>query len=355
MTDVKTGGPGNGYPYTGTYWTQPMADNIAIDANSSAMIDNLKAQEAQANTKWMLNDDSGGDHHGYNVKVFKATASTRKVNLTWSCDNPGAHPKGEQWDQWAANMPIDPSWEPPQGTDGAVTIIGPTATWSLWQFKGGAHPSACYGGKMTATDKAADNAGETPGVYPNRGGANATSMAGDAGAIAPSDIKGGAIRHALYGTIPSPKAGMWRWPATRGDGDNNDANAIPEGALLKLNVTQDQINKLPTALDRQIATAAATYGIRVADKTNVPNPSTFSTVSDPGFWSNYLKGQANGDLSAIPWDNLQVVDLKAASTLAPPGAPLTGSWDHPNTAQALPASNSNGSSDEADAASSGQA
>lgn len=347
LTAAKdAGGNGAGYPYQGTYLTQAIPDGVAVDANSQAMIANLNSQldASVSKIRWMVNDDSNG-HHGYNFKVYKATDATPTVHLNYACDDPGAHPKPADWDKWAT-MPVDPSWKAPDGTDGAVTVVGPDATWSLWQFKpNGGNPSACYGGKMAITNNAAENEGTTPGVYQNRGGADATSMAGDGGAISPSDVQSGAIRHALYATIPSPKADSWRWPATRTDGDNTDPNAIPEGALVKLNLTQEQINALPTKFQREVATAATTYGLRIADKTGMGNPATLSTVSDPTFWGKYLPGQNGGDISAIPWDSLQVVDLNAASTMAPPGTPLTGSFSGSGGIQALPASGDSGNED----------
>jgi hypothetical protein len=140
------------------------------------------------------------------------------------------------------------------------------------------------------------------------------------------DIAQGHIDHAVAIALPYPRAGVFTWPAQRTDGTGSDANAIPEGAQLRVDPSLDLAALHLPRLTMMIAQAAQKYGMIVRDQTHyaiglfaenpiplgtnpyytksgTPNPSgPFS-----GHWPDTL-------LSSFPWSSLKVLKMNLQSS-----------------------------------------
>jgi hypothetical protein len=125
-------------------------------------------------------------------------------------------------------VPVSPSAQPAQGSDGQVIILDPSThqEWDFWQFRNS-------GGRMSATDGSRYNDGWS-GVPPRGFTSRGAGVPYLAGLVRPCEIARGHIAHALALVLPRT---TWQhlYPATKSDGHSSPGNGLPEGARLQLN------------------------------------------------------------------------------------------------------------------------
>ena len=155
---------------------------------------------------------------------------------------------------------------------------------------------------------------QSSGVNELTTGATASGLALAGGVVTLRDWESGHIDHALALAIPEPRREWLSRPANRTDGWLDSANAIPEGAHLRLDPTLDIASlNLPRAT-RMLAEAAQKYGIVVRDQSGAvafygEDPTPTGTDPYPGY---FAPGGPGAVARAFPWDRLQVLkmDLK---------------------------------------------
>lgn len=229
-------------------------------------------------------------------------------------------------------VPIPPGAEPARGSDAHMTVWQPSTN-KLWEFFHTRHSGhgwqAAWGGAMQ--DVSSNPGYYTPAAWPGaqyNWGATATSFPVAAGVILLSEIKAGAIHHALALDLPQTRAGVVALPAQRSDGTGS-ADAIPEGAHLRLDPGLDLSRMSMPPLTRMIALAAQRYGLIVRDR--APAISLF--VEDPVqygggklIWGKHgiFGGQTPQQLLArFPWRHLEVLRMNLHAT-----ARSTGFLEH---------------------------
>jgi hypothetical protein len=138
------------------------------------------------------------------------------------------------------------------------------------------------------------------------------------GLVRIDELRAGHIDHALAMAIPSPRAGIFSWPAQRTDGNSASADALPEGARLRVDPALDLDRLAMPPLTRMLAKAAQRYGIIVRDRAGAvafygEDPATTGAdpYSDPG---GFFDGRSPGQLlESFPWAHLQVLRTQLRS------------------------------------------
>lgn len=106
---------------------------------------------------------------------------------------------------------------------------------------------------------------DSDGIYPHGLSTRGSGFAFLGGVIWPDELQIGHIDHALAFNHPFTKAGGPVAPATDSDGEVNQQNAIPEGALLQLNPDLDLTSLGLTPYEMTIAVALQEYGMYLVD------------------------------------------------------------------------------------------
>ncbi len=82
-----------------------------------------------------------------------------------------------------------------------------------------------------------------------------------------NDVRSGRIDHAVALAIPLDQvASGFVWPAKRSDGESTAADAIPEGARLRLDPSLQVESLGLTPIGTMVALAAQQYGFIVTDR-----------------------------------------------------------------------------------------
>jgi hypothetical protein len=148
-----------------------------------------------------------------------------------------------------------------------------------------------------------------PGYFPTPFGGSGTSLSLLGGLMTIKELESGRIDHALALSIPTTAAGVFTWPAQRGDGKTTGSDAIPEGTHFRIDPSLDvtKLGLTPTGL--AMARAAQKYGIVIRDTAGVvvfyaEDPIT--TGSNP--YGRIFGGKyPHQVLRGFPWQHLQVV------------------------------------------------
>lgn len=195
---------------------------------------------------------------------------------------------------------------PAPGSDGTLVVIdwSEGRTVELWQAE---QVSETRWQTSWGTTTAIDGTG-IPEIFGN--GAGVSHLAG---VIRTAEIEQGHIGHALAFSTMHTCRDVYRYPATKTDGQSSESDCIPEGARVQLDPSIDVDALDLNSAERMIARALQTYGAYAIDTGGSPMALYFevaddATPGDPGavytsagLTSDYF------DLRSIPWERLRVL------------------------------------------------
>jgi Ca2+-binding RTX toxin-like protein len=167
-------------------------------------------------------------------------------------------------------VPIPDEAEPAAGSDAQVVIVNSDTggEWGAWQFRRTEDGSyeAGNGYHYNTTWDAVPPPSTGGGSFVSRG----AGLPYLAGLVRPCEIEEGRIEHALAYDSPS---GEYVYPATKSDGNDDVATAIPEGARLQLDpeFSEDDLAGFGcTDACLTVARAVQEYGMIVVDNSGRP-------------------------------------------------------------------------------------
>ena len=306
-------------------WNLPLRSDAPLASNSAGYV-SLLAQSVKTSGAW-LNTTSCG------MPEYWADANTPTVSVTLN------HPSYEDpalIRAWSA-VPMPAGAAPANCSDANFAVLqqqpnGSVKEWEFWRATHNADGSwtAQWGGAMNnvLTDRGiasplewSDPTAPTYSARKSSAGWNVTasSISMLAGVITNSDLASGQINHAVAMAIPTPAKGLWMWPAQRSDGSSTNANALPEGAHLRLNPSLNIASLHLDPLMTMIAEAAQKYGIIVRDATYSSNVF-YAEQPLPGQTSpvNALLGgqSTSAAMQSFPWSQLEVLAAPTCTTYA---------------------------------------
>jgi hypothetical protein len=271
-------------------WNRPLPGDTPLAPNSRPLVRNLERQVKSAGP-WIATSE-------FSVPIARAGAHQRRVRV--KLDTRYAPLQRD-----FASVPIPPGARPAPGSDQHLVVWQP-ATDTMWEFwlmqrkPDGWH--ARWGAKLRHVSR-------SPGINPAPTGATASGLPLVGGLMTLSELQRGRIDHALSVAIPTTRAGVAAWPATRTDGQDSSRTAIPEGTRFRIDPRVD-VNRLdlPRTV-RTMARAAQRYGIIVRDKAGaVVFYGQIPPRSQPKAYLALFHGAyPNQMLAHFPWDRLQVV------------------------------------------------
>ncbi|MGH2855493.1 MAG: hypothetical protein ACRDLF_15030 [Solirubrobacteraceae bacterium] len=286
-----------------SFFNQPLSAS-APQAPDSAQL--VAAFEHQVQTYY--------GHVVINTTEWSAPVYTVPANATTTAVVPqnATCPRGgnlfEPFAQDMSAVPIPAGAQAAQGTDEDMIVWQPASghEWELWRaHQEGGRWTACWGGEF-------QDAYTSAGVLPEPLGVSASGLSILAGQIHLEELRQGTITHALEVTLPDTAAAGFVWPANRTDGASNDAYSIPEGTRFRLQASLDlsSLHLNPAAL--AIATAIQRYGMIVGDTAGAvaleaQDPTPLMRAGQPNPYAKLLSGGPYNALSAIPWNQLEVV------------------------------------------------
>jgi hypothetical protein len=205
-------------------------------------------------------------------------------------------------------VPIPAGAQAAKGTDEDMIVWQPSSghEWELWRAqREGGQWTACWGGEL-------QDAYTGEGVLPEPLGASAAGLSILAGQIHLEELQQGAITHALEVTLPDTAASEFVWPANRTDGTSDDAYSIPEGTRFRLPASLNLSSLHLNSAALEIATAIQRYGMIVADTAGAvaleaQDPTPLMREGKPNPYEKLLSGGPYEALSAVPWNQLEVV------------------------------------------------
>lgn len=311
----------SGRPFTtSSAWNTPIVGTPALDPRSSAQVSYL----------------AGFAHPGianigaYGVPVWDADASTPKYTIDCT----------ESWGTCGLErqpVPIPAGAEPSPGSDGAMVVIdwSTRTAYEFWRAErvSPTQWSAAWGGTVSI-----DGTG-TPGAAVGAG------ISRLAGVVRTFEVAAQSIPHALVFSTNNACTSIYRYPASKTDGNKSRSDCLPEGARLQLDPALN-VDALPglTSAERMVAKALQVYGAYVIDNGGAPMAFIFETPSGEaspycaaGLCSDY------SDLDGIPWNRLRVLaawdgpsnpppSTSPTTTSPPTTAPTTTTTSPPTTA-----------------------
>ncbi len=296
-------------PYAGVFGPESVWDvrvgAAPLAANSAAQVANLLAQVRGA-----YGGVAAFNAHQYDTSLVTAAAGTPTTDVHFdNCQHKAAEPAGLA--AQFADVPIPAGAVPSSGSDSELTVWQPSSDrlWELWVTRHTAAGwQACYGGRI-------DHVSRSPGYFTGGFGASASGLATAGGMVGIAEVRRGEIPHALALAIIAPAdSSRVSYPAQRSDGFSGDPAALVEGTRLRLDPRID-VATLPglTAIAREIAQAAQTYGFIVTDRSGAVAVDGESgaaeqalTGTDP--WRALEHGVPDYlVLKNFPWQDLQVL------------------------------------------------
>jgi hypothetical protein len=281
-----------------------------LAVNSAEMVQGLVKQVATHYGTAAFNANQ------YSTTFFVAKPGTPRKDVKFNdCQGKGYVPSQLHDPAQGAHfkdVPIPDEAVPAAGTDSELTVWDP-ATDQLWEFWVAKKRTdgwyACWGGRI-------DRVSTSPGFFPNRMGATATSLPNAGGMVGLAEARAGRIDHALsLQLVDLEHFTVVSYPAQRSDGWNPEKvpRRIPEGTRLRLDpgVDVDALNLHPLA--KLIAKAAQKYGFIVTDRSGAVAvlgesgaPEQARTGTDP--WQALLKGTPGyAMMRNFPWHKLQAL------------------------------------------------
>jgi hypothetical protein len=271
-------------------WNAPLAADAPIAPDSGALVARLQRQVRTAGP-WIATTS-------FSVPIARAGAHQRRVRV--KLDTAYA-----PLQRAFASVPVPPGARPAPGSDRHLVVWQP-ATDTMWEFwlmqrePDGWH--ARWGAKIPHVSR-------SPGINPSPTGATASGLPLVGGLMTLAELRRGRIDHALAVALPTTRAGVAAWPATRTDGQDPSRTAIPEGTRFRLDPRVDVRRlRLPPAA-QAMALAAQRYGIIVRDKAGaVVFYGQEPPRSKPRAYHAVFHGAYPDQvLAQFPWDRLQVV------------------------------------------------
>jgi len=267
-------------------WSAPISADPELDEDSADMVAALI--------------EDGGGHaliREYGIPVYEVDASTPAVPVTCT-ESWGACPLEE------APVRIPDDAIPSPGTDGAMVVIDHAAgrVYDFWQAQrvSDAEWRATWG---TYAPFGGDGSGQGGGAT----GAGTNLLAG---VVRLSEVEEGWIDHALALVSDKSCTEVYRYPATKTDGQAPEYPCVPQGARIQLDPSID-VEALPNITPGEIAVARAlqTHGAYLRDSGGTALGVVFETPPDGNDlyrdvaefpWDYY-------DMPHIPWDRLRVL------------------------------------------------
>ena len=274
-------------------WNRRLPSRTPLAPDSSALVGELQRQVRSAGP-WIATTR-------FSVPIVRAGKRQKRVRVKLDT---GYAPLQRDF----ASVPIPRGARPAPGTDKHLVVWQPSTDtmWEFWLMQRKADGWPAGGG---ATLRPVPRSG---GITRWPTGATASGLPLAGGLMTLAELRRGRIDHALAVSLPSTRAGVATWPATRTDGQDPRPTAIPEGTRFRLDPWLDigRLNLPPVV--RAMAVAAQRYGIIVRDKAGAvvfygqepprSRPRTYHSVFR-GAYPNHL-------LSRFPWSRLQVVRSK---------------------------------------------
>ena len=271
-------------------WNRRLPARAPVAPDSRALVGALRRQVSSAGP-WIATTE-------FSVPIARAGARQRRVRVKLDT---GYAPLQRAF----ASVPVPPGARPAPGSDRHLVVWQP-ATDTMWEFwlmqrkADGWH--ARWGARL-------DHVSRSAGINPSPTGATASGLPLVGGLMTLDELRRGRIDHALAISIPTTRARVAAWPATRTDGQDPSRTAIPEGTRFRLDPRVDvgRLHLPPAA--RAMAVAAQRYGMIVRDKAGaVVFYGQVPPRSQPHAYDALFHGAYPDRLLAkFPWDRLQVV------------------------------------------------
>jgi len=289
-----------------------IGNNVEIDPNSDNYIQKLTSASQDGNT-FILSLKQ------FSTTVFFADATTSKFDVKLAC--------GIDWEIGISNLlqvPIPEFAEPTFDSDGSdnpiivgkcgedadqdnnmiILDLANRCEYDFWQMRKNGTNWECSWGNAISMD--------SNGIFEKGLSIRGSGFAFLGGVIWPDELANKEITHALAFNYPFTKSGGPVAPATESDGEVNNTDALPEGALLRLDPALD-INTL--GLDKNaktIAVALQKYGMYLVDNGGDSGIGFYlidpkSAKTNP--YSNLLPDENFPLIKNIPLSKLQVLKL----------------------------------------------
>ncbi|WP_300016079.1 hypothetical protein [Pseudonocardia sp.] len=269
-------------------WVQRLAANAPLDPNSAEYVRGLNAETFKmAMEEW-------------SIPIYYADASTPRHDVPLTVD-------------WAPvgtlrDVPLPSEARADPMDDAHLTIVD-RSTDCVYEFWG----AAGSGGGMSARWGNAIPA-DSDGIYDAGLATRASGFSAAAGLVTAEELRRGSIEHALVFAYPDTRSGGPVAPATESDGRTDSSSALPQGARVRLDPSIDLTTFGLNPAELTIARAIQRYGMILGDTSGAftiyaEHPQSLGG----GAYSGLLPQQTSLDMSNIPTQHLQVLDLPAQS------------------------------------------
>jgi hypothetical protein len=271
-------------------WNRRLPPRTPLAPDSGALVGELQRQVRSAGP-WIATTR-------FSVPIVRAGKRQKRVRVTLDTGYP---PLQRDF----ASVPVPRGARPAPGTDKHLVVWQPSTDtmWEFWLMQRKADGwHARWGAKLRHVSRSA-------GINPSPTGATASGLPLVAGLMTLDELRRGRIDHALAVSLPSTRAAVAAWPATRTDGQDPRSTAIPEGTRFRLDPRLDIDRLHLPRVVRAMAVAAQRYGIIVRDKAGaVVFYGQEPPRSRPRAYHSVFRGAyPNQLLSRFPWSRLQVV------------------------------------------------
>jgi hypothetical protein len=270
----------------GSPWVQRLAASAPIDPNSDAYVRGLNAETFKmAMEEW-------------SIPVYYADASTPRHDVPLTVD-------------WAPvgtlrDVPIPSEARADPMEDAHLTIVDRSTgcVYDFWGASGsGSGLSARWGNALPA---------DGDGIYDGGMASRASGFSAGAGLVTAEELRRGSIEHALVFAYPETRSGGPVAPATKSDGRTDSSSALPQGARVRLDPSIDLTTFGLNKAELTIARAIQEYGMILGDTSGAftiyaQHPQSLAG----GAFAGLLPQQSSLDMSNIPTEHLQVLDLPA--------------------------------------------
>ena len=285
---MLNGNSGRPFAATGP-WNTPIPANPALDPKSATMIDGITPSGAGITANL----------YAYGNPVYNSTASDPLVTVN-CLENWGTCDLEQQ------QIRIATTANPANGSDGALVIVDfSTGTvYDFWQARkiSDTQWETSWGTRTPLSD---DNGARAGGSGATGAGFNVL-----AGTVRTFEIAQGSIPHALTFSSSNSCTSVYRYPATKTDGNKSTANCLPEGARIQLDPSIN-VRAIAGITKGEIAVAEALqkYGAYNRDNGQAPIAMAFEAPSgeaDPYPAAGLARDYWN--MPHIPVDSLRVIN-----------------------------------------------